>query len=200
MKNVYYILSILFLFLFFQKEEIQAQQFPPQISGIELQQQSSCSELKLDVSFDIRHGFDLALIIPYNFVRFTTSSTFTVTLHSPDRDPLVLGSFRPSQVPGDFSILPTRVNQSFDLPLDLPSTGGNSITVQSNNPGAGPVNSREFQVQPPPPITNNEIALKEPESGTVSGMARRGNVLRLEAPEGTVFSEVIFTSFENPTG
>lgn len=200
MKNVYYILSILFLFLFFQKEEIQAQQFPPQISGIELQQQSSCSELKLDVSFDIRHGFDLALIIPYNFVRFTTSSTFTVTLHSPDRDPLVLGSFRPSQVPGDFSILPTRVNQSFDLPLDLPSTGGNSITVQSNNPGAGPVNSREFQVQPPPPITNNEIALKEPESGTVSGMARRGNVLRLEAPEGTVFSEVIFASFGSPTG
>lgn len=200
MKNIRYILSVVLLCLFFQTEEIKAQDFPPQISDVELQQLSTCDQLTLDVSFNIRHGFDMILLIPYNFVRFTTSSTFTVTLRGPGMEPVVLGSFQPSQVPGIVSIYPSRVNHTFDLPIDLPTAPEYFVTIQSSNPAAGPVHSRGFEVEPPPPITNNEIVLKEPETGTVSGSARRGSVLRLQAPQGTVFSEVIFASFGNPSG
>lgn len=152
MKKLKFILFFFVGILFAVVEQSVAQQhFPPSVSEVSIHPQDECSSSAVDVSFDIRHGYETVLIvIPINWVRFTTETTFTATLHRSGKESIALKTFTTRNIPARFSTDPARVTETLNLPADLSVGEAYSISIQSNNPGAGPAFSKQQQATGPP--------------------------------------------------
>jgi hypothetical protein len=173
---------------------VQGQVYPPVINQPNLESNILCAGSEVEVNFEVRNGYTRIWYIFYtNFIPFTATTNFVVTLNDLNGNHYDIGSFSSEEVPDSRSIEFFTMHSKVKIPNGI--SGSNyTLEIKSENPGATSIASDPFTIYagaPSPAIGSVSQPTCTTSTGSVilNGLPSTGSWTITESPGGLTKTE-----------